>query len=494
MKLFLSNITQTTKEVPTQVQRFRYGKDYAISSNTDTFGVGAPEMEFLSWKYGVRSTVYESMNGSAVIRDQYTQKIFECSIYWLANKYSDPTDKAIPDYTSSNYSSLGEAAFNVIDGDPKLQRYPNNGTQLFHITGGRLGVKLNRALNSWDMGQEGITLSDTFDPTNITDDSLFIDEVGTEGDGFSATFAKNINTSPQRHKCFSYSFGQEGTWQQKAQYFLSGRNSESGNNNTGDYFDAWDIEQRYQISHPSSTRITDTMVGDDATKVSWIKDKIETVTIPTNGWFNNFTHWHTADLGLMELFYTALQETDSLNNCWFAGMSEASEYRWFLDMITGTTAGFIGSSCFVTVSINNVHNLPISHIITPISVELDLTGTSLDGKDIKSNKGGIVSLGSNKYIVEVNATDLVIEVTEGVQEYYELVNPTLLSSNLVVNDLTITTDQNTVLTLFSDEIGTVIERKYNKDNSHVFSGIVSGTYYLGIMNNTNSTIIETIIV
>ena len=262
MRLFSSSINTTSSgvDVPSSIKRFRYGKDYSISSNTDTFGVNASEMEYLSWKYGVRSTVYEGMTNNPVNRDQYKQNVFECSIYWLANKYSDPTDLATPDYTSSNYSASGESAFNVTNGDPKLQRYPNNGTQLYYITDGRLGVKLNRPLNSWDRGEEGGASSDSFDPTNITDNTLFIESYGTEGDGFEATFNNNINTSPQRHKCISYSFGQEGTWQQKAEYFLSARNSEAGDNVSGDYFDEWDISERYQISQPSSTRITDTMV------------------------------------------------------------------------------------------------------------------------------------------------------------------------------------------------------------------------------------------
>jgi hypothetical protein len=234
------------------------------------------------------------------------------------------------------------------------------------------------------------------------------------------------------------------------------------------------------------------MIGDNATKVAWIKDKIETVTIPTNGWYNNFTHWHTADLVLMDEFYAALQETNTANNCWFAGMSEASEYRWFLDMITSTTAGMIDSSCIVSVTIDNVHNLPINHIVTPISVEIDLSSTVLSGKNITSNKGGVLSLGADKYIVEVNASDLVIEITEGIQDYFDVVNPVMLSSTLDGSDLTITTDQKTVITLFSDQIGTVVNRTYSLDTSNVISGVASGTYYVGIMNNTNKTIIEEI--
>ena len=105
----------------------------------------------------------------------------------------------------------------------------------------------------------------------------------------------------------------------------------------------------------------------------------------------------------------------------------------------------------------------------------------------------MVKLGDNKWIVDV-AINRPTRITAGTPNYYDLEKPSVLSSVLVGSDLTITTDQETRVTLFSDEVGTVIERKYVDNTTHVFTGITTGTYYLGVMNNTNRTIAETITV
>jgi len=490
MRLFSNNIPPF-KPFKAKKLRFRYGKDFAISSNSDIDSTNTNQMEFYSVKYGVRSTIYEESSGNAVVKDVYKQNAIEESLYFPTDKvYSDRTIIFIPDYYNSTYSASGAAFYEGVSiGDPKPLRYPNNGTQMMYMTNGRIGVKLNQAYSDWDKGVGSIGINNPAkDPINTS--SLVIESTGSEGDGFSEMFNIYSRTSLQGWRSFAYRQGQQGTWQGQ-QIAIGGRNSESGGNVSGDYFDDWLIENRSQLSSPSSTRITDTFfTGDNSTRVAWIKDKIDNVTSISGGWFRNFTHFWSADMSLMEAFYTMLGTYD---NAWFCGMSEAVDYRWIFDMVTKIDFLQIDNNTLVSsVVVNNKYGLNLNYINDKtISCEIDLTGTLQQGLDIQTDVGKVVKLGDDKWIVDV-AINRPTKITAGTPNYYDLDKPSVLSSVLVGSDLTITTDQETRVTLFSDEVGTVIERKYIDNNTHVFTGITTGTYYLGVMNNTNRTIVETI--
>lgn len=493
MKLFFTSLPVNEFNIPTTLQRFRYGADYAISSNTDTYAANVEEMEFLSMKYSVRGTVFEQSQTSLVSRDVYTQNTLEESIYWLTNNYHNGTSiVAIPDYTAATWSSAGVAAFpNAILGAPKPLQYPNIGTQMMYMSSGLIGVQLSVAFTDWDkgIGNEGV-FNPVVDPQKS--DVATITSTGTNGDGFPSDY---FNTSP--NKAGSYSSGQQGTWQVYANHGITWRNSSAGGNVPDTYFDEWDITQRSELTYPSSVRYTDgvSMSGTFPERVIWISDKITTVSIPGGGWFRNFTHWHTATVSDMELLYIELKNISDteVEEAWFAGVSEATEYSWFRNMVTGINAVQSGANVTVTVTIDNVFNLDLTHIITPISIEVDLSKTVLTGLDIVSDVGRVRSLGNDIYIVDVYADSLETVLTFGTADYISLDYPAVTLQTFNSGTLIINTDLLTVATLFSDQNGTVVERKNSNATAHTFNGLASGTtFYLAIMTRENKSIIKTI--
>tara|TARA_R110002020_G_scaffold93467_2_gene225497 strand:+ start:2751 stop:4217 length:1467 start_codon:yes stop_codon:yes gene_type:complete len=487
IRLLLSSISNSNVNVPSSLKELRYGKSYVIASNTDTYSAAtSKQIEIYSLKYGVRSTVFEFGSSNTVIRDVYTQGVFEESIYFRTDMCSlNGVVQNIPDYESSTYTSSGAAVYpNINIGDPKLTRYPNMGTQMMFMTDGADGVKLDRDFTDWDKGI-GSGNNPPFDPEST--DGLVIESEGVNGDSLLGLWLDHKGTSSQHHKTISYRNGQQGTPQLYQKYVKGGRTSVTGGNVTGDYFDDLDVGTNY----PSSTRLTDSdMTGSITERVDWIKDKISTETIPNGGFYRNFTHWHSALMSDMEALYIGLEDVSD-DDCWFSGMSECIEYSVFKNAITSFNAIVVGDSIQVYVRVDDTD---LTTIVTPVNIEVDVTGTPLEGVDIVSSVGEILSLGSNRYLIEVFATNKTTTISEGVQYYLDTVKPSVLTSGLDGSDLTVTTDQETKMTLFSDESGTVIERKYNNDTTHVFNSISSGTYYLGVINNTNRSIIETIIV
>lgn len=490
MKLFVSSLSsgETKPVIQPTIKDFRYGADYAISSNSDVWsGVNQERVEFMAWKYGIRSTVFEESTSTPVSRDQYTQGIFESSIYWLTDRYNNGTYAVdIPDYYSDTWTSAGVSAFPVaVLGEAKPTRYPNLGTQMMYISGGLVGIQLDVPYTDWD---KGLTPSVGVDPDESPNANIIA--TGTNGDGMILGY---LTTSIQGNIGYSYRNGQEGTRQLYEKYLQGGRNSSDSKVSLGEWFDSYEITSRADISYPSTSRVMDTTdIYTVEQNIDNVEANLEAKTIPNGGWYNNFTHWWSANMFNFESFYSRLKTVKDRNSeiCWDAGMSEAVGYLWFKDMITGVA--FNGS--VITVNIDNKYNLDLTKIFTPISIEIDLTGTSLSGKNITANQGRVRSLGSDKFIVEVYATSLSTTISQTSNpDYINLDYPVLLTDNFMTDTLTVTTDVLTKVTLFSDEVGTVIERKYTDSDSHVFTGLSSGqTYYLGIMSRENKTIIETI--
>lgn len=497
MKLFASSLSQGSS-TPIQdplLKRLRYGADYIISNNTDTYSTNAMEVEYLSYKYGIRGTVFETASISNVNREVYTMNIFECSIYWPTDTYYNGNNiTSIPDYYSGTWSSSGVAAFpNAVLGAAKPLRYPNIGTQQMYMSGGLIGVQLDVLYTDWDkgIGNEGLN-----NPSKDPDESAsaVIIATGTNGDGLQGMLGY-LNTSPQGNKSYSYRNGQEGTWQVYAKYMLQGRNSTASVYSDNQWFDTFLKSDRIDVSCPSTTRIVDTTINPDYTfqeSVNKAESELNLKTIPNSNWYNNFAHWHSTNMGDFETFYTMLRSVIDANTefVWLAGMSEAVSYNWFADMITNVS--FNGS--VISVAIDNVNNIDLSLISCPVSIEIDLTGTGLQGKNIQSNNGRVRNLGSDRFIVEIFADSLQTAIIETASpDYYNFDNPSVTGESFVTDTLTIDTDMLTVATLFSDTSGTIVERKTSNSLQHIFTGLSTGqTYYLGIMSRENKSIIQTI--
>lgn len=150
---------------------------------------------------------------------------------------------------------------------------------------------------------------------------------------------------------------------------------------------------------------------------------------------------------------------------------------------------------------------------TPITVFIDLTGTSLAGLPIKLEgydgyNLGIESLGTNQYNVElpnphVKEGTVSFRLIEAVDtsDYFSLTQPNFVSQVVVGNVLTVITDRPTKAVLYStptsaeaDQINTTLVRRSNElKTTHVFNVEVGTVYYVGIITKEKQSKLGTVI-
>lgn len=199
--------------------------------------------------------------------------------------------------------------------------------------------------------------------------------------------------------------------------------------------------------------------------------------IDEKGWYNDFSHWHWAEVyGDKNQFSQLMSQTENMLkdvNYIGLGASEAVEYMWLRKQFK---RGGIYQDVneIVIISENyNTENIPYSAIDTSLSVEVDLNGTVLEGKDIISN-AGIINKGSNVYIVQIPyskydgfRTVRLKETSE--PKYLILDKPVITNSQINGNTLIVTTDRPTNVVAFSTPTGTELYQASLIDRSNIMN-------------------------
>ena len=340
----------------------------------------------------------------------------------------------IPDYYEKFWTSAGKSVFEgVTIGQPKPERYPNHGQQMFDVSNGKLGYDLV----SGSVGQSN--LKETIDWINWQVNEL------KKYSGRRMTSISYMNGRPEMHPLL-------------VPYFISGRNSSYSW--TGNSKIEYSGQSRMDmISRPSSTRTWDAVpemkFATQAESIVYKRSQLRRA-IETGGHDSDFMHTHllydtlpNGDLPFFRMFYEALRAEIGTEDVWCAGNNEAAEYYFIRESIRSIGSYQDSGKVYLFYEVHDYYKglilsgipqaLDCSLLDTALSVRVDLSGTPLAGKNIKCDMAkSIRSLGSNVYIINLPyhlATEgfTAFEISESTTgDYYSNVRPTITRSGNTV--------------------------------------------------------------
>ncbi|WP_412521227.1 hypothetical protein [Staphylococcus simulans] len=264
---------------------------------------------------------------------------------------------------------------------------------------------------------------------------------------------------------------------------------------------SYDFNDR--LGHPNSSLFNYNIRDlDMATALNNSKTNLQKA-IDIKGWFNDFSHWHWAEFYGDKNQWAQFMENQKalLNNVNYVslGASEAVEYMWLRKQFKRGGLYEDNGELVLLCETINAEQLPYQSIDTTLSVEVDTTGTVLEGKDITSNTQ-ILKTGTNQYIVQVpykkmsgfSAVRLKATTTP---EYTTRDIPQVLTKTLSGTILTVTTDIRTKLAVFTTATdaelytASVAGRSNNLKTTHTVDiGDVSGKdVYIGVNSSTKQS-------
>lgn len=228
-----------------------------------------------------------------------------------------------------------------------------------------------------------------------------------------------------------------------------------------------------------------------------------------NGWFNDFSHWHWAefygDKDQLEQFFNQQNTILDGVNYVSLGSGEAVEYMWLRKQFKRGGIYQDGSDLVLICDVRDDANLPYSTIDTTLSIEIDLTGTILEGKEISST-ADIIKVSTDKFIVQVPYSKRdgfrAVRLTYTLEpRYLDLTLPIVNSATTSGDILKVTTDKPTNIVIFSIPTGgelyqaEIISRSNTLESQHeVVVGDTSGKdVYIGAITSSKQSILHKLI-
>lgn len=477
-------------DIVAEICDVRHDANGVICKNTDTMvAARADFVEQLCFRYNQISTVfinpYNTNKDEAEMKAAFETGANVPEVYFPTDRWWNVAEGAaeiIPDYSSTEWTAAGASAFGQTIGMAKPNRTPNHGQQLFDISGGVYG----------------------FDFANGQKGSADLQELIPMVEDIEGWF---VGLAGRKPSAISYRNGVAPSWGLYAPYYLAARNSNSGGvtawgqgkegNWLGTPQTPTNRKQRMYMN--SSIRWAD--VGNDTTANSQLVDLINAVKT-NKGFFNNFVHDHSTTHARLNSLFSLVDETIGETFMWRTSYGEAMQYFWFREMAERAVATIDGNDVLVWVEYKDSfkgtytdgipNDVLLDRIITPLSVKVDLSGTPLAGKSIKSSGGGIISLGNDQYIIDV-PFGIGMEGLKGVRlseassdDYYNFNKATIYAS---IDDgvMTVTTDRPTKAVLFGRNTGssyvtsTVRARHNMLSTGHSFPISAATTYNVGVI-------------
>lgn len=485
------------------------GHTAIVSTNTDRLKDGKYALaELAAFKHNIQCTSFlhslgdsigENTNYGATIKAVHNSGRVSFGLYWRSDMWVNPAtniQQNIPDYNATAWTASGVAVFkNAVLGATKQVRFPNHGQQMFDISGGDFGYDMINMI----IGKS--RLSETFLHTDLQLDHI------KEISGLEITSG-------------SYTNGAQGGWNVLIPKFFGMRNSVysvSGNSN----IKYTDLTRTEMMQEASSTRTWDAVnAGQFASQtesLAYTRTQIQRA-INENGWFSDFMHWHSLyelapyDTPFFDTFMREMDETIGNSDVWRAGNNEVNEYYILANSIDKIGSYVHDNKAFVFIrfkdmfldsNTNGIANaIDPKKISTPISIEIDLSNTSLADKNLKSSQATVLrKLANNKWIVNASPVHtykngymtFVVEEAADNKQVYATSRPVLThSNNTVTSDRevkfviwrkTINADDKTIDTVHRTT-------EFTPSLSYQFD-TVNYKYYVGaISRSRNSSLIE----
>lgn len=397
------------KEIPVSICAHRYGAKSTLCLNSDTAQVNNNICEMMSFRHNIAISSFVNPYNSptADIKGIAQTGRVKFDLYFPTDRWASPRSgivEMIPDYISNVWTSAGAEAFGVTAGTAKPARYPNHGQQMFDASNGQYG---------WDSVSGKYGASDGKELYKMVDilQDYFRFNIGAESSGFS------------------YRNGRTEGAEMLVPKFLGGRNSNIMQSSLDDkavtdygaglgFPSGESVSRLDRISMASSTRYKDMYenlgLGSQSQVLEYIKRQLRD-TINNGGFYNDFIHRYqwgaTPAIENFNQFLISVNEVVGDHFVHYCGYGEAMEYLFYREMIADISAyedsGVVKvviqkSDKFKDLEINRISQTTLLHLLrTPISIEIDLSETSLKGVEVSANVGSLISNGGDKYVVNI---------------------------------------------------------------------------------------------
>lgn len=422
------------------------GHTAIVSQNTDRLKDGKYALgEMAAFKHNIQATSYlhafgdttaaENVDYGNTIKAVHNTGRISFGLYWRSDMWVNPNtgvQENIPDYYATAWTAAGVGTFaNAVLGAAKNARSPNHGQQLYDISNGAYG---------YDM------INGVMGASNISESLLHTD--------MQLNHIKEI--SELEITSGSYTNGAQGGWNVLIPKLFGMRNSfytAAGNTGNIKYLG---MTRKDTMMEASTTRTWDAVNAGQfptqADSLSYTTTEIQRA-IAQGGWFSDFMHWHSLyeavpnDVAFFDPFMQMIDTVIGTSDVWRAGNNEVNEYYVLANSIDKIGSYTHNNKAFVFIrfkdmfagsNTNGINDaIDPTQISTPISIEIDLTSTSLAGKNISSVQANTVrSLGSNKWIINVSPIDtfkngymtFIVEESANNDQLYTNARPVLTKS------------------------------------------------------------------
>lgn len=228
--------------------------------------------------------------------------------------------------------------------------------------------------------------------------------------------------------------------------------------------------------------------------------------INNKGWYNDFSHWHWAEFygdknqfeQLMTEFKILLNDTNYIS----LGSSEAIEYMWLRKQFKRGGLYQDGNELVLLSEVINNNALPYSVINSTLSVQVDLTGTILENKEITCNTD-ILKVANNQFIVQVPYSKYdgfrTIRIKETTTpKYLNFNKPSIVTKQISGSNLTIVTDRPTNVVVFTTPTGaelyqaSLVSRSNIMNTNHTINipDITGKDVYIGAITKEKQSILN----
>lgn len=267
----------------------------------------------------------------------------------------------------------------------------------------------------------------------------------------------------------------------------------------------YDFETR--LEHSCATLFNYNVRDNGMVSALATSEKMLNKAILENGWFNDFSHWHWAevhgDKDQLEQFFS--QQNAVLNGVNYVslGSGEAVEYMWLRKQFKRGGIYQNDNELVLICDVRNDDDLPYNTISQTLSVEVDVTDTVLANRELEATSD-ILKLSENKFIVQVpyekndGFRAVHLKATSN-PNYLDLGLPILISRDINENEIHIVSDKKTKAVLFKIPIGgslyqaEVVERSQKYSEEHAFTTVSGYDLYVGLITKAGQSTLTKIL-
>lgn len=500
-------------DVPAIVTDHRYGADFTFTQQTDTrFLNSAYPAELFAFKNNIKLGIFSTTGIGTLdsIGKQDSTGAVKMDVYFQTASWKNPITNVwgtIPSYNNTTWQTGSDTYFDITPGAAKLNRTPNHGQQMYDSSGGDYGFDFTTNT----MGASGV--------------SEYIGSVETQKNVIGIRVGRAPSVG-------SYQNGETGGEILGIPHWLGMRNSspieaityvDNGQSYYGESKQGYNLgwpdssfTRTYWASYPSTTRFGD--MGSRALALEYVGKQIDT-TIKYKGWYRDFFHWHSLKtLNVLNYLDSMLQEVNTHASgkfFWSCHNGEAVEYMYARECVGSVSAVYDNSQVtvsatysdpFTGTTTNTFNNeVPTELLGTPVSIQINLSGTPMANKPLQASYGKVLNKGSNVYVIELpfdttakQFTSVTIQQASDTSGHWITSIPTI-STELVGSTLTVTTNIPTRSVLFygaNDALETdymVEDRRNTLSTTHTYTLTASRDYKVGVISEFGQMKISNVI-